>query len=191
VQKKQKEILEKLRGGIPILRTFQARTAELPAPREGGEIPDRFELFGRSFASGLLQPKGQEGKFATFGKLRQGTRAQLTRILGDVGNLSIKEQEAAVNLLPEGTDLPHIRAEKLSSFYAFIIETVAFRNELDPSAVADSFDVIWNPKTRSVTSPVIRAIAEGKAFDFSNQDEQLEIMRIQRERGELFNATTQ
>ena len=77
---------------------------------------NRAEGLGKAVMSPLQVDKDVTS-YQTFVK---GMRAQLARAMGDVGNLSESEQQAALNLVPSVSDSKDVGVEKLNKIRAFI-----------------------------------------------------------------------
>lgn len=77
---------------------------------------NRAEGLGKAVMSPLQVDKDVTS-YQTFVK---GMRAQLARAMGDVGNLSEPEQQAALNLVPTVSDSKDVGVEKLNKIRAFI-----------------------------------------------------------------------
>lgn len=90
----QEKRLRQIQEGKSLVTTFSQRALDLGAP-EGG-------LTARAVGAGrkALGAIGYDPQVRNFAQIREAFRIRLARSLGEVGNLNLDEQKAALNLLP-------------------------------------------------------------------------------------------
>ena len=101
---------------------------------------------------------------AAYSRFITGIRPQISRTLGDVANLSVVEQEAAMGLLPNEYDNSETKAAALSNFYEFIVERVSANNGLSKEEAARQIGLYIDPSTGRITSDNIEKVRRGEVI---------------------------
>ena len=118
-QASQKEVetnLGKVRRLRPIIDTIEKRYLETePGSGVGGRAAGI-----KSLVVSGLQANEQQQIDASYRSFVKGIRAQLARALGDVGNLSVPEQKAAMDLVPSLMDNKETGLRKIKNLREFI-----------------------------------------------------------------------
>jgi hypothetical protein len=115
-EKERQVNLGKVRRLRPIIKNIRTRWLETQ-PESGGT--GRLKGIFKSFTSDF-QSTPQDARNNAYKRFRTGLRAQLARAMGDVGNLSVPEQQAAMDLVPSLQDNLETGKEKLKNLEDFI-----------------------------------------------------------------------